>query len=281
MKIILGILIISFLHSCEKKFNKTESGIEYRFIQKNSQTKKINPGDIVELNMKYTNERDSVLYDTYELMSPFRIRVSENILPGTIDEALNLMNEEDSAIFKLDAEKFFVETKKEEIPAYIKPGEKLIFYIKVKKVISFSEFLEEKKKIHIENEKEEEQMIKHYLMISNINVEPTPSGLYYIEKKKGTGKPVSDTSLVSIHYFLSILNGEIIDNTYQRGEPFIFQLGKEIVIPGLEEGIKYMREGGEATLIIPSKLAYGDKQYKKIPPYSTLVFEIKLVKVFY
>ncbi|MCX7954738.1 MAG: FKBP-type peptidyl-prolyl cis-trans isomerase [Bacteroidales bacterium] len=278
--LVIHLLPIALIFSCSNDFKKTKSGIEYKIITENKENKRVLPGNIITLSMYYTTINDSILYDTRELTTPFRIKISKNIVAGTIDEALCLLHEGDSAIFKLNAIKFFTETKKEDVPSFIKTDdEKLTFYVKVLKVMTLDEFIEEKKQIYNQNEREEMQMLEHYLKICNITVKPTPSGLYYIEKKKGTGKKPSDTSKVAIHYFLSILNGEIIDNTYQRGIPFEFQLGKELVIPGLEEGVKYMCEGGEATLIIPSKLAYGDKQYKLIPPFSTLIFEVKLLKV--
>ena len=41
-----------------------------------------------------------------------------------------------------------------------------------------------------------------------------------------------------------------------------------------------MNEGGKATLIIPSKLAYKDKGAGDvIPPFSPLVFDVELVEV--
>lgn len=280
MKHLYLVIIVVCVLSCANEFKKTKSGIEYKIIVNNENSKKVLPGNIVTINMVYTTTSDSVLYDTRELASPFRLKIPKSIAEGTIDEALCMLHEGDSAIFKVDAIKFFIENKKEEVPQFIREGDKLIFYVKIKKVMTLDEFIAEKKRINNENEEEEMQMLANYLKICNINTKPTPSGLYYIEKKKGHGKKPTDTSVVAIHYFLSILNGEIIDNTYQRGVPFEFQLGKELVIPGLEEGVKYMAEGGEATLIIPSKLAYGDKQYKVIPPFSTLIFDVKLVKVY-
>jgi FKBP-type peptidyl-prolyl cis-trans isomerase len=221
-----------------------------------------------------------VLYDTRETGNVFRLKIKdESTTKGTINDALLMMHEGDSAIFKVNAERFFTETKGEEVPSFIKPGDKLKFYVKLHRVFDMKKYLEEKRKSSNANESEEMEQLKTYLSISNITVSPTSSGMYYVETKKGTGKKPDKNSTVKIDYMVSFVNGEIFDNTYQRNEPFEFQLGKNLVIPGLEEGVKYMNEGGEATLIIPSKLAYGSQQYKAVPPFSTLVFEIKLINV--
>ncbi|MGQ9847577.1 MAG: FKBP-type peptidyl-prolyl cis-trans isomerase [Bacteroidales bacterium] len=282
MKLVILFLITLFvLNACKNnEFKSDENGLEYKWIVSNADKRTAMPGEIMELTMYYTSPNDSILYDTREFTDVFKIKIKNaSDKGGTIDDAFLLLHEGDSAIFKVDAIRFYTETKKEEVPNFIKKGDKLTFYVKVHKIYSVNEYFETKRKQQNVNEQEELAALQHYLKLSNISTTPTPSGLYYIVKKKGTGKKPTDTSIVKIDYLLSILNGEIIDNTYERNEPFEFQLGKEIVIPGLEEGIKMMREGEEATLIIPSKLAYGSQQYKIIPPYSTLVFDIKLLNV--
>ena len=69
-------------------------------------------------------------------------------------------------------------------------------------------------------------------------------------------------------------------SSYDRGEPFVFDIGQGQVIKGWDEGISYMHEGGEATLIIPSSLGYGSSGAGSIPPYSTLIFEVKLINIY-
>lgn len=279
--LILFLIALSLFNACKNnEFKSDGNGLEYKWIVYNPNNKPAIPGEIMELTMYYSAPNDSILYDTREFTDVFKIKIKNaSEKGGTIDDGFLLLHEGDSAIFKVDAIRFFTETKGEEVPEFIKKGDKLTFYIKVHKIYTVNEYFEKKRKQQNINEQEELSALHHYLKLSNISTKPTSSGIYYIEKKKGTGKKPTDTSIVKIHYLVSILGGEIFDNTYERNEPFEFQLGKEIVIPGLEEGIKMMCEGGEATLIIPSKQAYGSQQYKIIPPYSTIVFEIKLLKI--
>ncbi len=127
--------------------------------------------------------------------------------------------------------------------------------------------------------KQEEKDRNAYLQENNITVEPTASGLYYIENKAGTGRKAENGDVVKVHYTGKLLNGEKFDSSYDRNEPFRFTLGKGQVIKGWDEGVAYMKEGGKATLIIPSNLGYGDKDFYSIPAYSTLIFEIELLKI--
>lgn len=127
-------------------------------------------------------------------------------------------------------------------------------------------------------EKELEEL-NAYLSANNINTEPTASGLYFIETRKGTGDSATVGSKVSVHYKGTFLDGSVFDSSYDRGTPIEFNLGTGMVIAGWDEGISYMKEGGKATLIIPSNLAYGPKDYAGIPAYSTLIFEVELIDV--
>ncbi len=131
---------------------------------------------------------------------------------------------------------------------------------------------------------EEQKAIQEFLAANNITTPPTESGLYYLEKTEGTGLQPMDSDTVSINYIASRLNGLVIDtNIKEVAEehglydpqrdyvPFAFVKGSGEAIEGIDEGVGYMKEGGEAVLIIPSKLAYHD--------YQTLVFYMELVEV--
>jgi len=280
-KIYLFAFLTIIITSCSnERFKNDGNGLEYNIVESNPKNRIANPGEIMEVSMYYTNEKDSILYDTREFPDIFKMKIKETSPNGgTIDDGILLMHEGDSAIFKVDAIRFFAETKNEKVPSFIKKGDKLIFHIKALKIYSLDEYFDNKKKQFNFSEQEEMTSLQNYLKLSNITIKPTPSGLYYIETKKGQGKKPGDSSTVIIDYLASFMGGEIFDNTYERNEPFEFQLGKNTVIPGLEEGIKLMNEGGEATLIIPSKLAYGSQQYKIVPPFTTIIFEIKLLNV--
>ena len=106
----------------------------------------------------------------------------------------------------------------------------------------------------------------------------TESGLQYIEIEPGTGEQAKTGDIVSVHYVGTLADGTEFDNSLNRGEPIEFVLGKGMVIPGWDEGISLMKQGGKATLVIPPELAYGSKGAGGvIPPNATLTFDVELV----
>jgi FKBP-type peptidyl-prolyl cis-trans isomerase len=126
----------------------------------------------------------------------------------------------------------------------------------------------------------EKTKLENYIKNNKIKVKPQSSGFYYIENKAGKGLKAKHGSTVEVNYKLFTIEGELISSSYEKGQPLKFVLGTGAVIEGWEKGIKLMSEGTKATLIIPSNLAYGAQgKGKKIPPYSTLIFDVELVSV--
>jgi len=75
------------------------------------------------------------------------------------------------------------------------------------------------------------------------------------------------------------LSGQVFDASWPDKAPIRFTLGTGAVIKGWDEAIALMKEGGRATLVIPSDLAYGAAGTGSIPPYTSLVFYVELVDV--
>jgi len=113
---------------------------------------------------------------------------------------------------------------------------------------------------------------------SKEGVKTTESGLQYRVINSGAGKmPTADQS-VTVHYTGKLIDGTVFDSSVERGEPATF--GVSQVIDGWTEALQLMKEGDKWELFIPSELAYGERGAGgRIPPYSTLIFEVELIKV--
>lgn len=106
----------------------------------------------------------------------------------------------------------------------------------------------------------------------------TKSGLQYQVLREGTGRSPKATDKVRCHYEGTLINGTVFDSSYKRGEPADFPLNG--VIPGWTEGVQLMKEGAKYRFFIPYLLGYGERGAgSSIPPYSTLIFDVELVKV--
>lgn len=106
----------------------------------------------------------------------------------------------------------------------------------------------------------------------------TASGLQYQVITAGQGKMPTTNDKVTVHYTGKLLDGTVFDSSVQRGSPATF--GVTQVIAGWVEALQLMHEGDKWILFIPEEIGYGDRgNGPQIPPYSTLVFELELIKV--
>ena len=106
----------------------------------------------------------------------------------------------------------------------------------------------------------------------------TASGLQYQVLRAGSGERPTATSRVRVNYEGKLLNGEIFDSSYQRGEPIDFGLNQ--VIKGWTEGVSLMPVGSKYRFWIPSELAYGENGAGgQIGPNATLTFDVELLGV--
>lgn len=109
-------------------------------------------------------------------------------------------------------------------------------------------------------------------------VKTLPSGLQYQVLREGNGRRPTATDQVECHYEGTLINGQVFDSSYRRGETATFGLNQ--VIKGWTEGLQLMQEGAKYRFFIPYNLAYGERGAgQSIPPYAALIFDVELVKV--
>jgi len=107
-----------------------------------------------------------------------------------------------------------------------------------------------------------------------------PSGLVYYDIASGDGAQPRSGQIVVVHYEGWLEDGKRFDGSRDRGKPFGFKLGSGQVIPGWDEGVASMRVGGKRRLIVPAKLAYGERGIGDvIPPNARLTFDVELLRI--
>ncbi|OYT17794.1 MAG: hypothetical protein B7C24_00600 [Bacteroidetes bacterium 4572_77] len=282
-KVVSLFTIVSvFFVACDRGefagYDKTDSGLLYK-IHIDKDGPKAIPGDFISVEMSYKTNEDSLIFDAEG--ETFPLELVAPVFAGDINEALALLGEGDSATFVIRADSFLIlnaKIPKNQLPKFVDDNSRLIFDIKLHSIQTLAELEEiERDRVQAAMDKEDE-IITNYIKEHNIATSPEESGMYYILEKSGNGKAAKSGSNVTVHYTGRFLDGTKFDSSYDRNKPIEFQLGAGMVISGWDQGIAMMKVGDEATFIIPSYLGYGSGR-GQIPPYTPLLFDVKLIDV--
>jgi FKBP-type peptidyl-prolyl cis-trans isomerase len=124
-----------------------------------------------------------------------------------------------------------------------------------------------------------EQLSYFIKLKENKNVVELPSGLRYEILKAGSGPKPKVGQVAKIHYKLSSIKDQVLQDSNQAGQPIELLLQEGYAINGMIEGLLLTGVGGKTKLYVPAHLAYGDEGNQGIPPGATLIFEVDLLEV--
>lgn len=105
------------------------------------------------------------------------------------------------------------------------------------------------------------------------------SGLTIETLFPGSGPGAKTGDAVTVNYTGMFTNGTVFDSSVPRGQPFQFTIGARQVIQGWDLGLIGMKVGEKRKLTIPSELGYGPAGSGPIPPNTTLIFDVELLKI--
>lgn len=107
----------------------------------------------------------------------------------------------------------------------------------------------------------------------------TESGLQYVEKVAGDGPAPQEGDIITLHFTGTLPDGTVFGDSYSSNQPVTVIYGREQLLPGWEEGLGLMKEGGQAQLIVPPELGFGSEPVGAIPPNSQLILDVELLSV--
>ncbi len=281
-KLVLAMGALTLLAiSCGKKMQTTESGLEYRIITSDDTARLVKKGDLMMIQMvgigtlaDSLGGKDTILFDSYKIGKAYYIPSDET----TLKDVFMMLHKGDSAQFNVNADTLFMKSFGQLTPAFLKKGSRLNFTVKIENIYNQEELA------IMQNEEKAKAIAKDSIAasqyIANLkDVKTTASGLKYIVTKPGKGAQPKAGQEVQMLYNGYLLNGQTFDKNEDAANPFKFVVGVKQVIAGWDEGVLLMHEGEEVKFIIPSRLAYGEQGGGPIPPNSTLIFDVKLLKV--
>jgi FKBP-type peptidyl-prolyl cis-trans isomerase FkpA len=271
-------------------FVHTPKGVLIKNITNNT-GEKIKLNDVVTFDVVYKTEKDSLLGSTFVTGRPFQAQVQPSKNAADLMDAFPLMTAKDSAYLKIPTDSLFANQESNRPPFFPK-GSYLICFIKIQKVQSLDAVMAEQKKLMDSLRVAESTATAKYIGDHKLTVKTTPSGLkYLITHPSLKHKPLKGDT-VMVNYTGKTLDGKIFDSSVaadaekaglnqpgRKYEPIEVIIGTTPVIQGWTEGLLLLNEGSKAQFIIPSALGYGSQGNDAIAPFSSLVFDVEVVKI--
>jgi FKBP-type peptidyl-prolyl cis-trans isomerase FkpA len=289
-KYLLYVLLTAFAvnANAQEGFQKSTRGARYKILT-NKTGDRIKLNDIVTFNITQKDDKDSILNSTYKSGKPGQTQVQAE---GDLMDILPKLTVGDSVWIKIPTDTIFL-GHEEGRPPFLPKGSDLNTFVKIEKVQTIDEAMAEVKAEAAKAEAAENAIVDKYIADNHLALTTTATGLKYKVTQQGTkAKPLAGDS-VYVNYTGRTLDGKVFDSSVEavakaaglqqpgrNYEPIAFPVGRGNVIPGWDQGLLLLNAGSKATFLIPSKLAYGPSGAgQDIKPFSTLLFDVELVKV--
>jgi FKBP-type peptidyl-prolyl cis-trans isomerase len=285
-RILLGIVFSLTLAACNQSGNEagyqtSPKGLKFNIISNVSKSK-ATLGNYIRYSSTLRTTSGDVIFAAADADKLLYAKITEPSHDGDPIEILTMIGEGDSVSMLIPEKEFFKNVSA--LPEQVKPGDKVYLDIKIYNVYTEEQYNNEilptiKAAPYIK----EEQLIKEYINARGWQFTKTESGLFVVVDKAGSGKKPVNGSKVKVNYSGFLLDGTPFDSNvnpqFNHVQPFEFTIGSGQVIKGWDEGIPYFAKGGKGKLIIPARIGYGEQGSGKIPPNSSLMFEIELLDI--
>ena len=286
----IAALTIAVTAKAQTAMQRTPEGAVYQIFTHNA-GERIKVNDVITFQFIQKTDKDSVLFSTYAAGHPVQAQIQPSKSVGDLMEIFPLLTVNDSAVVKVPTDSIFKGHEDQRPPFFLK-GSNLTFTLKIEKVQSLNDAIAERNAALEKTKADEKTGADKYIAAHKLVLKTTPTGLrYIITKPSARLKPLKGDTLL-VNYAGRSLDDKLFDSSIesvakqgglqQPGrtyEPIQVIVGTGGVIPGWDEGLLLLNEGSKATFVIPSNLAYGPQGSGDIKPFSTLVFDVELVKV--
>lgn len=241
-------------------------------------------GSFVDANIIATALSGDKFIDTYAENKPYTLEVGTGQLGNGFEVAIKGMKKGGKLTLISPSSMAFGEKG---IQGYIPPFSPVVYEIEILSVMTAEEMKvkrdAEQKKAAEEASKmqgDEQAKIDAYVKSNGITATPTATGLIFVSVAPGTGAQPTTGQKVKVHYTGFLLDGTKFDSSVDRGQPFEFVLGQGQVIQGWDEALSMMHVGEKVKIVIPSRIAYGERGAgASIPPFAPLMFEVELLEI--
>jgi FKBP-type peptidyl-prolyl cis-trans isomerase FkpA len=259
---------------CKNNEQKTPNGLKFTVLRQGDQT--VGKKDqVIVFDYQMKDAKDSVWANTFADGVPAASMIGDSTRLAQEDgmtQMFRMLHPNDSVKTSMSVGNFFKKVVRAAAPPTLDSGMQITYTVAVRELTSVEEYY---KKREAQVKARDNRIISKYIADNKLTAQQDTSGLQYvIHTSLGGAKPTAE-NCVQVKYSGKFLKD---GKPFDQSEGVAFPLNG--VILGWKYGIPLLGVGDSATLLIPSRLAYGPQGYPgAIPPDATLIFEVKLLDV--
>lgn len=278
----LGFIALSQTADAQRAgFKLSPNGVEYKIVKDVAGDKHPNIGDIIEAHY-VIRIGDSVMFDSRKMNAgnPIEMPLMENPNVAKKNDptgVITMLTPGDSVVIYTE-----LDSASRKQLVFPKPKDMVQYRFTLVSSKTKEQAEAAMKAKSAGQAQTDDKLLTDYFAKNKIKAVKTPSGLYYVITKPGTGANPAQGQEVKVNYTGKNLDGSVFDSNldpaFSHVEPLKFKVGQRMVIAGWDEGLALLNKGAKATLYIPSTLAYGPQSPSpKIPANGILIFDVELL----
>ncbi|MBR1769441.1 MAG: FKBP-type peptidyl-prolyl cis-trans isomerase [Bacteroidales bacterium] len=275
--------------SLREGFQVSDTKVIYKADKQNPNGRKVKENDMVFARYSISMNDNVVADNTNQKPSDrpaFFVSKDNNMFKGDLMDGLLLMREKEDYTFAFPKDSMLkIQQVPQDFQGYV------YYRVIVDSICSYEEFTKAQAEVSERLRKEENEKIEAYLSENNWD-KSSVEGIYCKPVKQGSGPKAKQGDVVKVNYTGQLLDAKIFDTSVEdvakennlydsrrKYEPLEFQIGAGQMIQGFEIAARQMNKGSVMMVLLPSALAYGDRDMGIISPYSPLVFTMEMVDI--
>lgn len=308
--ILVAALLVAITSFAQKNplegYTTAPSGVKYKFLKQNPTGQPVLMNDLIigRFTIKFG---DSIINNGAKMQPQPIVKVDStaHIFKGDLIDGLLMMKKGEACTFAMERDSI-LKVFNNNLPPYFKSGDYAYWTIDIVDIKTAEQQKEEEAKMKAEQENKMAQtkaladslsvlepgIIKKAIKDYDFPSQPV-NGIYFkkTHSEKNATK-IESGDKVKINYAGRLTNGKLFDTSIQdtatannlsqpgrKYEPIEFNVGRGMMIRGFEEAVKMLRAGESARILLPSKMAYGDRGAGDIMPCTPIIFDIQVVDV--
>jgi FKBP-type peptidyl-prolyl cis-trans isomerase FkpA len=286
--IAFGVCCLSIVSCSEKQpseYHVANKDVRYKVHEMGGGDRKPKSGNFITLNLQFSTVNDSIYYRSANSRKGGIDVIKMGRKKGGLEGAFKKLVEGDSVTLRCKTAKFYNDYLEEVIPSFMQNEPEMKLTFRLEKIQTAAEYEEQQQRLtNPDDEMEIEELVKlsKYLEAHNIDTTHLVHGIYVVKEEEGSGEfPVSG-EMVRIRLEGRSLEGKLFFSSLEKDSLFEFQLGvQDQMVKGLEIGLRELKEGAKAKIIIPSQLGFSGKGSLEgiIPPYTTVIYNVEMIKI--